>query len=126
MTIWAWSVLSLWARGDWDNAIRAYFGLERYISPPMAATTPTMVPLETLTEPDKVRRFLDVLKRVCEQTKSPRLLLRPGRPNFDLNFYALRKDGVFGSAKITAGGRYAVNDGTKNELREQAYLFERA
>ena len=68
---------------------------------------------------------LDVLKRVCDQTKSPRLLERPGRPNFDLNFYALRKDGQFASAKITRGGRYAVNDGTKNELREQGYLFER-
>jgi N4-(beta-N-acetylglucosaminyl)-L-asparaginase len=69
---------------------------------------------------------LDVLKRVCDQTKSPRLLERPGRPNFDLNFYALRKDGQFASAKITRGGRYAVNDGTKNELREQGFLFERA
>lgn len=69
---------------------------------------------------------LDVLKRVCDQTKSPRLLTRPGRPNFDLNFYALRKDGQFASAKIYRGGRYAVNDGTKNELVEQGWLHDRA
>ena len=67
---------------------------------------------------------LDVLKRVADQTKSPRLLTAPGRPNFDLNFYALRKDGQFASAKMYRGGRYAVNDGTKNELRDQGYLFE--
>jgi N4-(beta-N-acetylglucosaminyl)-L-asparaginase len=69
---------------------------------------------------------LDVLKRVCDQTKSPRLLSAPGRPNFDLNFYALRKDGQFASAKIYRGGRYAVHDGVKNELREQGWLFERS
>jgi len=70
--------------------------------------------------------ILDVLKRLCEQTKSPRLLTRPGRPNFDLNFYALRKDGAFAGGRIYGGGRYAVNDGKENKLRDSVYLFERA
>ncbi|MBI5706046.1 MAG: N(4)-(beta-N-acetylglucosaminyl)-L-asparaginase [Armatimonadetes bacterium] len=68
---------------------------------------------------------LDVLKRVCDQTKSPRLLTRPGRPNFDLNFYALRKDGAFGAARIVAGGRFAVNDGKENKLHDSGFLFDR-
>lgn len=68
---------------------------------------------------------LDVLKRVCDQTKSPRLLIRPGRPNFDLNFYALRKDGQFAAARIVAGGRFAVNDGKENKLHDSGSLFDR-
>lgn len=67
---------------------------------------------------------LDVLKRLCEQTKSPRLLAQPGRPNFDLNFYALRKDGTFGAARIYKGGKFAVNDGKENRLHDMAFLYE--
>ncbi len=70
--------------------------------------------------------ILDVLKRVCEQTKSPRLLHKPGFPNFDLNFYALRKDGAFAGGRIYKGGNFAVHDGTTNKLHESVYLYERA
>jgi N4-(beta-N-acetylglucosaminyl)-L-asparaginase len=69
--------------------------------------------------------ILDVLKRLCEQTKSPRLLHSPGKPNFDLNFYALRKDGAHAGGRIYRGGNYAVNDGTSNRLATSVYLFER-
>jgi N4-(beta-N-acetylglucosaminyl)-L-asparaginase len=70
--------------------------------------------------------ILDVLRRLCRQTKSPRLLAAPGRPNFDLNFYALRKDGRFAGGRIYSGGRYAANEGAESRLREMVYLYERA
>ncbi len=69
--------------------------------------------------------ILDVLKRVCEQTKSPRLLTRPGRPNFDLNFYALRKDGAYAGGRIYAGGQFAAHDGQTNQRRTSVHLYER-
>jgi N4-(beta-N-acetylglucosaminyl)-L-asparaginase len=68
--------------------------------------------------------ILDVLKRVCDQTTPPRLLHRPGRPNFELNFYAIRRDGVYAGGRIYRGGRYAVHDGVQNRLRDSVYLFE--
>lgn len=68
--------------------------------------------------------ILDVLKRLCEQTKSPRLLTKPGRPNFDLNFYALRKDGAFAGGRIYRGGNHAVHDGKENKHRESVWLYE--
>lgn len=75
---------------------------------------------------EPLEAILDVLKRLCDQTKSPRLLEKPGRPNFTLQFYALRKDGAFAAANLYKGGTYAVHDGIKNELRELAYLYEKA
>lgn len=70
--------------------------------------------------------ILDVLKRICDQTKSPRLLNRPGRPNFDVNFYALRIDGAYAGGRIYRGGRFAVNDGGESRLVDSVYLFENA
>ncbi len=70
--------------------------------------------------------ILDVLKRICDQTKSPRLLNRPGRPNFDVNFYALRVDGAFAGGRIYRGGRFAVNDGGESRLTDSVYLYENA
>lgn len=67
---------------------------------------------------------LDALKRVVTSTKTPRLLTATGRPNFDLNFYALRKDGEFGAARIYRGGKFAVNDGGASRLVDSAWLFE--
>lgn len=68
---------------------------------------------------------LDVLKRICEQTKTTRLLSSPGRPNFDVNFYALRVDGRFAGGRIYSGGSFAVNDGTGSKLVPGVYLYER-
>lgn len=75
-----------------------------------------MAPLEAI---------FDVLKRVCAQTKSPRLLHSKGKPNFELEFYALRKDGTHASARIYKGGRYTVADAAGARLVDKAYLFEK-
>ncbi|MFN3729751.1 MAG: N(4)-(beta-N-acetylglucosaminyl)-L-asparaginase [Fimbriimonadaceae bacterium] len=69
---------------------------------------------------------LDVLERVCKQTKAARLLAAPGRPNFNLNFYCLNKNGDYAGAAIYRGPRFAVNDGERNRLETSAYLYESA
>lgn len=64
-------------------------------------------------------------KRIADHTKERRLLDDSGRPNFDVRFYAINKNGEYGSASIWGRGKYALNDGLTNQLRESAYLYEK-
>ncbi|MEM9065623.1 MAG: N(4)-(beta-N-acetylglucosaminyl)-L-asparaginase [Planctomycetota bacterium] len=67
---------------------------------------------------------LTVLKRIADRTKQKRLLDDKGRPNFNVVFYAVRKDGAFGSACMLGPGRqFAVHDGEENRLLDCAVLF---
>ncbi len=68
---------------------------------------------------------LAAAKRVADRTKEKRLLGPDGRPNFDLKFYALRKDGAYGSATLYSGGKFAVDDGTGAKAVDAAYLYEK-
>lgn len=70
--------------------------------------------------------IMDVLKRVCDQTRSERLLVSKGKPNFNLTYYAVRKDGKFAAASIYKGGNFAVFDGTENKLVDLDFLYEKA
>jgi hypothetical protein len=47
-----------------------------------------------------------------------------GRPNFNLNYYAVNKKGEFGGAAIYAGSKYAVNVDGDARLVDSAYLFQ--
>jgi N4-(beta-N-acetylglucosaminyl)-L-asparaginase len=71
---------------------------------------------------------LETLRRVVAATE-PRLLDERGRPRFDLNFYAVNKNGEFGAAALWASERrsprYAVFDGQTAAHRDSAYLFTR-
>jgi N4-(beta-N-acetylglucosaminyl)-L-asparaginase len=67
---------------------------------------------------------LDVLQRIADRTREPRLLKAPGRPNFDLKFYALNKDGQYAGVSLWKGGHFAVHDGRSNRLEECAHLLE--
>ena len=67
---------------------------------------------------------LDVLKRVAEHTE-PRLRDKKGRPRFGLTFYAVAKDGRYGSASMWAGGKFAVHNGTEPRLEECAHLYKK-
>lgn len=69
---------------------------------------------------------LDVLQRICDQTRSPRLLHRPGRPNFNVTYYALRKDGRFAAGSIYKSGTFAANVKGVGSRPEPVYLFESA
>jgi N4-(beta-N-acetylglucosaminyl)-L-asparaginase len=65
---------------------------------------------------------LETLKRVVRVT--PPRLLRNGRPTFNLSFYAITRQGDFGSASFYPS-RYAVHDGKDGALRDTAYLYPR-
>lgn len=68
---------------------------------------------------------LEVMKRVADRTKQKRLLTPEGRPNFGLRFYAVRKDGAYGSATMYGGGNLAVATAEGARIEEAAFLFER-
>ena len=53
-----------------------------------------------------------------------RLLDDNGRPKFDLNFYALTKDGRFAGACAYEGSSYAVCDEQGPRLVKSAFLFK--
>lgn len=67
---------------------------------------------------------LKTLERVVAMTE-PRLLDERQRPTFDLNFYALAKDGRYGSAALYEGSRFAVADSAGVRIEECAYLLRR-
>ena len=66
--------------------------------------------------------IMKVMERVIAMTE-PRLLNDRGRPFFDLQFYALAKDGRFAGATAYQGGRFAVADAQGARLVDCAYLF---
>ncbi|MFL5593572.1 MAG: N(4)-(beta-N-acetylglucosaminyl)-L-asparaginase [Gemmatimonadaceae bacterium] len=65
------------------------------------------------------------IDRVIAMTE-PRLLDRNGRPLFDLQFYAVAKDGRFGSASAYDGYRYAVADSSGARLVAMPFKFARS
>jgi len=65
------------------------------------------------------------LQRIVATTREKRLRHEDGRPNFDVKFYALSKDGRFGAASIWSGAKFAVHAEGKNRIEECAFLFQR-
>ncbi len=68
---------------------------------------------------------LKVLKKITSCTREKRLLDARGRPNFNVTLYAVRKDGVTGSASMHQGYEHVVHAGGVTEVRPCAFLFER-
>jgi N4-(beta-N-acetylglucosaminyl)-L-asparaginase len=74
---------------------------------------------------------LMTLERIARTTREKRLLAAPGRPNFDISFYAVSKAGQYGSAVMYAfsstGKRrqFAVADASGARKEDCAFLFER-
>lgn len=68
---------------------------------------------------------LEALRRIVHVTVERRLLGENGRPNFNVNYYAVNKAGDFGGAAIYAGARYAVCVEGAARHEDSAYLFER-
>ena len=65
------------------------------------------------------------IDRVLAMTER-RLLDPNGRPLFDLQFYAVSKDGRFGSASAYEGYQYAVADASGARLLSMPYKFARS
>jgi len=66
---------------------------------------------------------IETLERVVKTTREKRLLNKEGRPNFQLNFYAVTKRGEFGGAALYPS-RYCVNTGAGSRLVNSEHLFE--
>ncbi|MCI0629821.1 MAG: isoaspartyl peptidase/L-asparaginase, partial [Phycisphaerales bacterium] len=72
---------------------------------------------------------LRVLQWIADHTKQSFLLDEEGRPNFGVTFYALRKDGAYGSATMRVqkdrpnSERFAVHDGMQARLENCTALF---
>ena len=64
---------------------------------------------------------LATLRRVVEKTP-PRLLREDGTPSFQLNFYAVDKDGRYGGAAIRPS-RFAVCDENGARREDSAVLY---
>jgi N4-(beta-N-acetylglucosaminyl)-L-asparaginase len=68
---------------------------------------------------------LSVCKRIADHTKLPSLLAEEGKPNFNVKFYAVNKNGEYGSAAIYSGGEFQVADGKGVRKEEMAFLFKK-
>jgi N4-(beta-N-acetylglucosaminyl)-L-asparaginase len=67
--------------------------------------------------------LMQVIDRVLKTTED-RLFGANGKPNFDLNFFALNKAGEVAGASLYRGATYAVCDADGPRLIENAYLYE--
>ena len=65
-----------------------------------------------------------VAKTVADHTKEKRLLTPDGKPNFNVRFYALRKDGAYGCATMYAGHQFAAHDSTGARLVDAPSLYD--
>jgi len=68
--------------------------------------------------------LLEVMRRVIAMTEK-RLLDDHGRPYFDLNFYAVAKDGRYAGSSAYEGSHFAVCDATGPRLEPAVFLFKR-
>ena len=66
---------------------------------------------------------LEACRRVVATNKTARLRTADGRPNFNVSFYCLTKDGRYGGASIWPGGSYVVHDGDSARKVDCAPLF---
>lgn len=74
---------------------------------------------------DPTQACLHVLRKIVSNSKRQKRLMRDAeRPDFNVVMYALRKDGVHGSAAMFPGAHYAVADGAGARLEPCAALFE--
>ncbi|MDQ6886731.1 MAG: N(4)-(beta-N-acetylglucosaminyl)-L-asparaginase [Gemmatimonadota bacterium] len=74
---------------------------------------------------------IKVMERVIAMTEK-RLLDERGRPKFDLHYYAIKKDGTYGSACAFQGARsdslsdkFAICDAKGARLETSAYMYKR-
>ena len=69
--------------------------------------------------------LMKVMERVIAMTEK-RLLNDNGRPYFELQFYAVNKEGDYAGATAYEGGHFAVADERGARLENSAFLFRRS
>lgn len=68
---------------------------------------------------------LKMCKRIVDHARHPSLKNEDGSPSFNVNFYALAKNGTYGCASIYGPPSFSVNDGQGSKKVQGAYLYER-
>ena len=68
--------------------------------------------------------LIQVMQRVIAMTEK-RLLNDKGRPYFDLNYYAVTKDGRYAGASAYEGSQFAVADAKGARVEPTVFLFKR-
>ncbi len=68
---------------------------------------------------------LKTCKRIVQHAKIPSLKKDNGKPNFNLTFYAINKQGEYGAASIYGPRKFALNDGKTNVLYETAFIYKK-
>ena len=71
---------------------------------------------------DPQTALLRVVERVIKMTEK-RLLDERGRPYFDLEFYAVSKDGRYAGASLYEGSTFAVADARGARVEKSAFLY---
>lgn len=66
---------------------------------------------------------IEACKRVVATNRNPRLRDAKGRPNFEVKFYCVDKDGRFAGASLWAGAKMAVHDGEAARLVDCTPLY---
>ena len=66
---------------------------------------------------------LQTLERMVHMTEK-RLLDDQGRPRYDMQFYAVSKDGRYGGVSMYEGPSFAVCDEKGARLEQCAFLFK--
>lgn len=66
---------------------------------------------------------ITVLRDIAQRTRSAHLLDAHGRPVFNVTLYAVRADGLTGSASMHEGYLHVVQIGKHQELRPSAYVY---
>ena len=67
---------------------------------------------------------IEVLERVAKTTKEKRLLGPDGKPKFNVSYYAVNKNGEYGSAALYTS-KYTLNTGGESKLLNGVSLFKR-
>jgi N4-(beta-N-acetylglucosaminyl)-L-asparaginase len=67
---------------------------------------------------------LEACNRAVRTTTEKRLLGSDGKPNFNISFYALKKNGEYGAASLYPS-RFCVNTGTESKQLATAHLYDR-
>lgn len=68
--------------------------------------------------------LLEVMRRVIKMTET-RLLDSKGRPYFDLNYYAVTKDGRYAGSSAYEGSQFAVCDANGPRVEPTIFLFKK-
>jgi N4-(beta-N-acetylglucosaminyl)-L-asparaginase len=68
--------------------------------------------------------LLEVMRRVIKMTEK-RLLDPKGRPYFDLNYYAVAKDGRYAGSSAYEGSQFAVCDANGPRVEPTVFLFKK-